>query len=145
MSTPSIVSFVKGEERVSVYVHHDGYPSVRGVEIMEFLDIVSGYERPLFDDLGAISARFVAYQFDLYFKWALSRSLEPKPFETSRVRIVNEKVESSDYIVDLGSGAPKATWLFGGKTYPLEDVLHINSKKLNEMCDEIFHKTYNLA
>lgn len=135
MSTPSIVSFVKGEERVSVYVHHDGYPSVRGVEIMEFLDIVSKQKEPFLGDVSITSARFVAYQYNQYFQWALSKGMDSNLLETMRVGIVNEKIENSSYIVDLGGDTPKATWISAGKAHPLEEVLHVDSIK---MYDEQF-------
>ena len=74
MSTRSIVTFVSpgaygGVNQHTVYVHHDGYPEVRGQEVLDFLRVLRDETKdPRFGDSHKLSAKFVVYMFEQYRK-----------------------------------------------------------------------------
>lgn len=107
MSTRSTVHFINPErdERHIVYVHHDGYPSYRGEEIMEFLKICRDeIADSRIGDAGRLAAKFVVYQFDQHYQRAKESDYREAehPMQTISVLLCNEDPGDIQYryIVD---------------------------------------------
>jgi uncharacterized protein YfeS len=109
MSTRSTVHFVneKWYQNHIVYVHHDGYPSYRGRQVMEFLrDVKSEIMDTRFSESGVTAARFVGYMLKTYHDIALEsveRNEDAKkwtdthPLGAISVKLMNEDPGDIEY------------------------------------------------
>lgn len=103
MSTRSTVHFIDPEwdERFIVYVHHDGYPSHRGQQVLEFLRVCQeDIKSPRLTDAGRTAARFVGYMLDQYHQIATQSNSDwsdKHPLGTLSVKLCNEDPPDIEY------------------------------------------------
>lgn len=102
MSTRSTVHFVSSEwdESHIVYVHHDGYPSYRGKQIMDFLRTVRDeITDSRMGDAGRLAAKFVVYMFNDYYQHAKESDYREAEhlMQTISVNLCNEDPGDIEY------------------------------------------------
>ena len=66
MSTRSTVHFIDEYDTHIVYVHHDGYLSGRGEQLLRFIDRLQSFGDPRLGDAGGVAARFIGFMLEEY-------------------------------------------------------------------------------
>jgi len=132
MSTRSTVHFVDEYDEVIVYVHHDGYLTGRGEQLLRFVERLQGLRDSRLSEASGTAAKFVAFMFEEYQKdlGPASKDFEgnPRPerdpLETISIRIMGGDpgdIEFRYFVRGEAITYQKVTWTESGSKFSREE------------------------